>query len=290
MNCEDKPLAGIKVVTLAQNIPGPIAARKLIAMGASVIKIEPPQGDPLATICPSWYRSLCEGQLVCRLDLRADSDHRKICDYLKECDLFLTSIRPSSLVHLSLEWDKLHSRFSRLCQVAIIGYPAPDHNRPGHDLNYLASLGLLSPPHVPSTLLADLAGAVQAVNSALLLLFARERRGISGYAEVSLSESAEIYAEPLRYGLTGTEGIVGGGSPRYNLYETRDGWIAVAALEHHFWDTLTKNLGIIQPDPEYEELRRVFLTKTSREWEEWAISLDIPITAIRNIVNKDRSL
>ena len=70
---------------------------------------------------------------------------------------------------------------------------------------------------------ADIAGAQEVVTTALTLLLARERGNPSGYAEVSLADAAEPFAEPLRQGLTTPGGPLGGGLPGYNLYETKDG-------------------------------------------------------------------
>lgn len=278
---DNKPLTGIRIVTLALNVPGPVAVQRLQHLGASVIKIEPPSGDPLAEICQPWYETLCVGQTVLSLNLKDAQDHKKLEDLLEDCDLFLTSTRPSSLRHLSLTWSEIHTRFPKVCQVALIGYSYPDENRAGHDLIYRASLGLLSPPHLPQTLLVDIAGAERLVSTALTLLFARERGGEAGFREIALSECAEILTVPRGYGLTTPDGILGGGSPRYNLYETREGWIAVAALEMHFWLALTGGLGLTGDDIRYEDLREKFLAKTAAEWETWAISHDIPLTALR---------
>ncbi len=281
MKSEQKPLDGIKVVSIALNAPGPVAAAKLYRMGASVTKVEPPDGDLLAKLCPPWYESLCAGQMVIRLDLKTTSGRAEIGALLEESDLFLTSMRPSALNHLSLDWPAVNSRYPRLCQVAIVGYVSPDQNKAGHDLTYLAPLGLLSPPHLPRTLPVDLAGAERAVSSALALLYARERGRGAGYTEVALIEGAEIFAEPLRYGITAPGGMLGGGLPQYNLYETRQGWIAVAALEPHFWHRLTSELGTNQANTTYEELRKVFLTKTAPEWDAWAALHDLPVAAVK---------
>jgi len=54
----DPPLRGVRVLTLAVNLPGPAAASRLCAMGVSVIKVEPPGGDPLALRCPGYYEDL----------------------------------------------------------------------------------------------------------------------------------------------------------------------------------------------------------------------------------------
>jgi alpha-methylacyl-CoA racemase len=280
MNNENTPLHNIKVVSLALNLPGPAAAQKLSSLGASVTKIEPPDGDPFEKMSSRWYEVLCTGQNVMRLDLKNLRDRETFESLMKECDIFLTSSRPSALDRLSLGWADIHPRYPRLCQVAIVGYPAPDQNKAGHDLTYMAAVGLLLPPNMPLTFLADLAGAERAVSSALALLYVRERGNGSGYAEVALSESAENFAVPLRYGLTVPGGLLGGALPQYNLYETREGWIAVAALEDHFLSRFAKELGLQVSGIKYEELREIFLTKTALEWEAWAISLDLPIAAV----------
>ncbi|MCX5810738.1 MAG: CoA transferase [Proteobacteria bacterium] len=281
MNSVDKPLYGIKVLTMALNVPGPVAALKLNSLGASVTKVEPPEGDHFEKLCSPWYKALCAGQRVIRLNLKSTGDREEMESLLAESDIFLTSIRIAALDHLSLSWNDIHYRHPRLCQVAMVGYPPPDDSKAGHDINYLATLGLLSPPHLPLTLLADLAGAERAVSCALALLYAREQGKGAGYGEVSLSESAHIFAEPLRYGLTAPGGILGGGLPQYNLYETKQGWVAVGALEPHFWDKLTKDLGLGRPDASCEDLGAIFITKTAFEWESWATSLDLPIVALR---------
>lgn len=276
----DEPLNGIHVVSLALNIPGPVAIQKIRLLGASVTKVEPPGGDPFAVLCPPWYKTLSDGIRVIRLDLKQNEGHREMEQLLENADLLLTSTRPSALQHLKLQHSDLHMRFPRLCQIALIGYPAPDRNRAGHDLIYRASQGLLSPPKMPRTLLVDITGAEQIVSAALTLLFARERGGEAGYREIALSACADKYAESSRYGLTIPGGILGGGSPQYNLYETRLGWLAVATLETHFWQRLTTELGI-SDEAGYDELREIFFTRTAREWEDWATLLDLPIAAVR---------
>src|SRR5438067_11112615 len=219
-----RPLGGIQVVSLALNVPGPAAAARLCRLGAAVAKVESPGGDPLASGCPVWYEELCAGQEVVRLDLK-DADGRAALDGLLDgADLLLTSSRPAALDRLGLSWPDLHVRFPRLVQVAIVGHAAPHQEVPGHDLTYLASVGLLVPPQVPRTLLADLAGAERAVSAALALLYARER-GHGGYAEVALAEVAATFAAPLRHGLTAAGGHLGGGFAGYRLYPAQEGWI-----------------------------------------------------------------
>ena len=273
------PLTGLKIVTLAINLPGPVAAGRLRDLGASVTKVEPPDGDPLARGCPDWYRALHVNVTVVRLDLKAPADRERLNPILADSDLLLTSSRLAALERLGLAWAVVHQEFPRLCQVAIIGHAPPDENRPGHDLTYQATLGLVSPPEMPRALIADLGGAEEAVSTALSLLLARERGAEAGFAQVSLATAAARFALPHQHGLTLGSGLLGGGWPGYNLYRAADGWIAVAALEPHFAERLRFELGVEAFTK--QAIADAFGRRTAAEWEAWAATRDLPIVAVR---------
>jgi alpha-methylacyl-CoA racemase len=278
---EHLPLADMRVLTLAVNLPGPVAASRLRDMGAAVIKVEPPGGDPLARMCPGYYAELSAGQEVVSLDLKAREGRAALYDYLENMDLLLTASRPAALGRLGLSWPGLRARFPRLCQVAIVGYPPPYENAPGHDLTYQARFGTLSPPGMPPVLVSDMAGAERAVSAALYLLFARERGRGAGYEQVALSEAAMSFAGPLRWGLTASGGVLGGGFPGYGLYRAQGGYVALAALEKHFWERLLEELGV--EGDERRDLERIFQTRTAEQWEEWAEERDLPLAAVRDV-------
>jgi len=258
------PLSGLRILTLAVNLPGPVAASRLWAMGASVVKVEPPGGDPLAWLCPGYYEDLSAGQEVVRLDLKEHDDRASLDDLLGKSDLLLTSSRPAALGRLGLSWSESHARFPGLCQVAIVGHPPPDEDAPGHDLTYQARFGTLSPPEMPPVLVADLAGAERAVSAAISLLFARERGHGAGYELVALSEAARSFAGPLHRGLTTPGGVLGGGFPGYGLYRACEGHVALAALEPHFWERLLQELGV---KGDRQDLEQIFETRTAEQWE-----------------------
>ena len=274
-----KPLAGIAVITLATNLPGPAAAALLCNFGASVTKVEPPGGDAMAQFCPSWYRALSAGQQIISLDLKNPAHFGRFEKLLAKTDLLLTASRPAALERLSLGWKRIHRKFPALCQIALVGHAAPRDHVPGHDLTYLAGVGLLEPPAMPKTLLADLASAERLVSTGLALLLARERTGSGRYAQVPIADVAGDFSKPLRYGVTSPDGMLGGGAPGYNVYRTSDGWIAIAALEPHFWKNLQTELGV--KNANYTLLAERFLTRSSDEWERWAAERDLPIAAVR---------
>ena len=265
-------VAGRRVVTLAINVPGPVAAARLRELGATVTKVEPPDGDPLAQSAPEWYRELAGGDVV-RLDLKASAGGARFDDLLARADLLLTAQRPSALARLGLAWPQLHERFPRLAQVAIVGERSAE--RPGHDLTYLAKRGLVEPPKLPRTLAADLLGAERAVTASVTALSSPE----PPYVEVALADAAELLAQPLRHGLTAAHGILGGGFPGYGLYETSDGWIAVAALEPRFQQRLATGLGL--DELTRDGLATAFGTRTAAAWADWAAEHDLPAEQVR---------
>ena len=275
------PLRGIRVVTLALNVPGPVAAARLVDLGAEGIKVEPPSGDPLKAVAAPWYDVLTRKQTVIALDLKNQDDRGKLDGYLEQAGLLLTSFRPSALRRLQLDWESVHARHPRLCVVNMIGYPPPNEEIPGHDLTYQAGLGLLRPPELPVTLHADMAGAERAVNVALALLMNFSKTGRAEQASVSLYEAIRDFAGPLTAGLTRKGGVLGGGFPLYGVYRSSDGWVAVAALEPGFIKGLSAELNL-SPNPR-SELEDIFKTRTSAEWERWAKELDLPVKAVFSI-------
>lgn len=272
-------LRGVRLVTLAVNAPGPVAASRLSSLGATVVKVEPPDGDPLQKYCPRWYQDLIGSQKIRRLNLKESEDRAMLDHLLAKTDLLLTANRPAVLQNLSLGWKDLHAKFPELCHVALVGHAAPHQNMPGHDLTYLARLGLVVPPTLPVTLWADLASAERLLSTSLNVLLARQKSRTGIYREVIIEEMAREFAAPLRYGLTAAGGLLGGGLAYYNLYCASDGWVAVAALEPHFSRKLQKELQLKTCG--YKQLQSVLRTRTACEWERWAAKHGLPLVVVR---------
>jgi crotonobetainyl-CoA:carnitine CoA-transferase CaiB-like acyl-CoA transferase len=260
------------------NVPAVVAGGRLAGLGAAVVKIEPPAGDPVDRAAPAWYAEETACQTVLRLDLKSEAGRAAVEAELARADALLTALRPAALERLGLGREALAERFPRLVQVAIVGFPAPRENVAGHDLTYAAALGLLDPPSLPKVLVADLAGAERAVSALLALLLARERGRSGQVAEVALSDAAEAFAVTFRHGLTAPGGQAGGGDAFYRLYEAADGWIAVAALEPHFRGRLVAELGLAGDDA--AALAAAFRRRNAAEWQAWAEAHDLPIAAV----------
>lgn len=273
------PLHGIRVVSLCINTPGPVAASRLQRLGAGLIKVEPPSGDPLKAFAPAWYESLAHAQTIITLDLKDPAARDQLNELLSRADLLLASFRPSALKRLGLDWESIRHSHPKLCFVGIIGDPPPREEKSGHDLTYLASAGLVTPPELPATLFADLAGAERCVSQALALLLKFSRTGEAGCDFVSLYECAQELAAPITAGLTVRGNVLGGGSPFYGLYETNEGWVAVAALEPRFAEKLLTEFDLSKAD--HAEFARIFRQRSALAWERWAAERDIPIVAVR---------
>jgi crotonobetainyl-CoA:carnitine CoA-transferase CaiB-like acyl-CoA transferase len=273
-------LRGLRVVSMALNLPGPAACARLRDLGATLAKVEPLAGDPFEQFCPAWYRRLHAGMEVHRIDLKSPEGRATMERSLHGADVFITAQRPAALARLGLDADHLAARHPRLCHVAVTGHAPPDEGVAGHDLTYLAVHGLVTPPALPPTLFADMAGAERIVSTALALVHARDREGRGHSTAVPLAEVAAALAQPRDQGLTRSGALLGGGFAGYNLYAARGGWIAVAALEPHFESKLAEALGIDKLTA--EALGRCFEENTAAHWEAWARRLDLPIVAVRS--------
>lgn len=268
----------LRVLALATNVPGPLAARALAADGAQVVKVEPPHGDPLALAAPSWYEAIAGAMDVERLDLKTSGARARLEELLAESDLLVTTLRPRALERLDLAWKHLHERHPRLAHVAIFGEAEANADRAGHDLTYQAQAGLVDPPSMPRSVFADLFAAERAVAVAYRVLLQRERSGAGVRADVSIAQSAVELAQPLLHGLTSPDGPLGGALPVYRMYATRDGWIALAALEPHFQAHLREALQVSEVNAAL--LRERFLQETCAHWEDLARRFDLPLCAV----------
>ena len=270
-------LDGVVVVSLAINLPGPLTAARLTKLGAHVTTVLPPSGDPIALYQPEWFADLHAGQDLVTLDLKSPDGIVELDALLANADILITSSRPSSLARLGLDPETVSKKHPRLCQIAIVGESGVNAENPGHDLTYQAINALVSPPAMPITLIADMAGSERAAQIAVATLLHRERTGEATHQEVALADATYDMAEPNRRGLTKPGGGLGGGLGLYAIYETQEGWIALAAIEPHFAQRTMSELNV---DASVEAFAQVFKTKTATQWEQWAKEIDIPLVAI----------
>lgn len=267
-------LAGISVVSLAVNLPGPLAAHRLQRLGARVVKVEPPSGDPLAAVARSWYDELAAGQQVVTLDLKSPAGRGEFDALLAEVDVLITAMRPSAADRLGVA--EFRSRHRRLSQVEIVGYDGGRADESGHDLTYQAAHGTLTPGIAPMVPVIDLLGAERVVWEALLALRERDRTGSGGLRRVVLDAAAADAGAAIRHGLLGPGAPLGGADPAYGSYATADGHIAVAAIEPHFRKRLYDELGA----DDHDGLAAAFASRSTAGWVEFGDRVDVPIARV----------
>jgi crotonobetainyl-CoA:carnitine CoA-transferase CaiB-like acyl-CoA transferase len=272
------PLAGVRVVSMAANVPGPVAVARLVAQGATALKVEPPSGDYLAFASRSWYDQLAAGVERRTLDLKTEAGQAALWAALAEADVFVMSQRPSALARLGLAPEVLRARAPRLCVVRIVGGDGAEADTAGHDLTYEAEAGLVQPPALPASIWVDMATGERAAMMACALLVSRGRTGQGGVADVSMAEVARRIAEPRVHGLTVPSGVLGGALPQYALYRTADGWVALAALEPQFLARVAEGLALDEVTA--EALAAAFATRSTAAWVAWARERDIPLAAV----------
>ena len=285
-------LHGVRVLSLALNLPGPAALMRCRRMGASCVKLEPPSGDPMGHYNPAAYAELHEGVKVGTADLKASQGQKLLHAELAKTDVLLTSFRPAALPALGLEWKALHAKYPSLCQVAIVGAPGARADEPGHDLTYLADNGLVPGLELPATLYADMSGSLmasEAVLKAALHQSARyagsgENHPVGQFYEVALSDAAAYIGLPRAWGLTQPGGAVGGAHAGYRVYACKDGRVAVAALEPHFAAALCAAAGVAASDMKAmfapatrEAIAAFFAGQTRSELDRLAKEKDIPL-------------
>ncbi|MDJ0318816.1 MULTISPECIES: CoA transferase [Arthrobacter] len=266
------PLAGIVIVTVAINLPGPLAASRLAELGARVIKVEPLQGDPLRSVAPGWYDELVAGQEVISLDLKDPSSRSSFEELLAQADVLLTSMRPSALNRLNLgETLRNHG----IALVEIVGHDGPLSEQPGHDLTYQAAHGTLLPPDLPLIPVADLLGSERAVVATLMALRQKDQGVKEIHEKVVLDVAAHAAAAGVRHGLTSPGAILGGAVPTYGIYQSADGYIAVGALEPHFAARLQTHIGSTR-----EEITREFASQPNSHWAALGQAHDLPLVPV----------
>ena len=244
-----QPLQGVRILSLALNLPGPAALWRCADMGADCKKLEPlaPGGggaDPMGLYCPSAYAQMHERVQTQQADLKAEAGQQALHALLAETDVLLTSFRPSALTKLGLGWEALQQRYPQLSLVRVVGSTGELADVPGHDLTYQAEAGLVHSTQLPPSLFADMAGALMASEAVLKAMLISSRSGRGVFQEIGLAQAAQWLSLPWHWGLTQPEGDVGGAHAGYQIYPCADGIVAVAALEPHFALRLCEAAGL----------------------------------------------
>ena len=264
-----QPLKGIRVLDFSTLLPGPLATLILAEAGAEVIKVERPgRGDEMRSYTPKLgkdsvnFALLNRGKRSLAIDLKAAGAIEKLKPLIESADVVVEQFRPGVMDRLGLGYEALRKINPRIVYCAITGYGqhGPRADLAAHDLNYVAESGMLAltqgadgAPVLPAALVADIAGGTYpAVINILLALRERERTGEGCKLDVAMADNLfTLIYWGLGNGLAAGEwpkpggDLVTGGSPRYNIYRTRDDrFLAAAPLEQKFWETFCELLEV----------------------------------------------
>jgi alpha-methylacyl-CoA racemase len=263
-----QPLAGLLVLDFTTLLPGPLATLLLAEAGAEVIKIERPGGEDMRHYQPRFdgesamFALLNRGKQSLVIDLKGVVGRDALTQLLMRADILVEQFRPGVMARLGLGYEAVRAINPKLIYCSITGYgqTGPRADEAGHDLNYIGHTGLLAlnpgptdRPVVPPALIADIAGGTMpAVLNILLALRQRDRTGEGAYLDIAMTDAMFSFAgHALASGHAAGEfpGMGGarlsGGSPRYQLYPTRDGkLVCCAALEQKFWGVFTATIGL----------------------------------------------
>ncbi|AMN42015.1 CaiB/BaiF CoA transferase family protein [Rhodoplanes sp. Z2-YC6860] len=263
-----QPLSGLLVLDFTTLLPGPLATLMLAEAGAEVIKIERPGGEEMRHYEPRFdgesamFAQLNRGKTSLVLDLKSAADCAKLKPLLARADILVEQFRPGVMTRLGFGYDAVRAVNPKLIYCSITGYgqSGPRAAEAGHDLNYIGHTGLLAlnpgPPDrpvVPPALVADIAGGtLPAVMNILLALRQRDHTGEGCHLDIAMTDGMFTFASHALAAGHATGQFPGmggarlsGGSPRYQIYPTRDGkFVCCAALEQKFWEAFTEAIGL----------------------------------------------
>jgi len=285
------PLKGVKVVELAGIGPGPHACMILADLGADVIRVDRPGG---ASIGGGSTDILNRGRPSIALNLKDPRAVETVLQLVAEADILVEGMRPGVTERLGLGPDDCLARNPKLVYGRMTGWgqDGPWAQAAGHDMNYIAITGALyglgqdkSRPHFPNNLVGDFGGgSTYLVIGLLAALLEAKVSGAGQVVDAAIVDgTAHLNAMGAAFtvsGLQGEErlsGLLDGGTPYYDIYETADGrHMSVGALEPQFYAELVEKLGVEAPDrydpKNFPELRRVltdaFKQRTQAEWAE----------------------
>ena len=285
------PLRGVKVVEIAGIGPGPHACMILADLGADVIRIDRPGGGIFGM---GKKDLLNRGRPSVALDLKQPAAVETVLALVEGADVLVEGMRPGTLERLGLGPDACRARNPRLVYGRMTGWgqDGPWSQAAGHDMNYIAITGALhglgqdrARPHFPSNLVGDFGGGSTYLVIGILAALLEARAGGQGQVVDAAIVDGTAHLNAMASGFaamgldTGTRrsGLLDGGTPWYDLYETADGrHLSVGALEPQFWADLVGRIGVELPDrddPAHHDALRAALTarfkeKTQAEWAE----------------------
>lgn len=233
--------------------PAPYAAQLLQEMGADVLKVEPPAGDPMRTY-PLLFAEVAAGKRSIALDLKSEADRVRCVDLAAEADVVLEGYRPGVAARLGVGPSQLMAVNPKLVYVSVSGLGAtgPLALVPGHDINYVAWSAALThrngtPPHELPLPIADCSAGMAAALAAVAGWTRALRTGEGSFVDIAMTDVLATWA-----GLPG-QNVVDGAVKEaptmcaYGIFPVADGYVTLGiTTEDGFWDALCRAVGLAQ--------------------------------------------
>ena len=296
------PLADIKVVDFSALIPGPFTTAILADLGADVIKVEPPRGDPARSLLPAVFHAANRNKRSIALDLKHAQAKPVIERLARWADVVIEGNRPGVGKRLGIDYASLSASNPALiyCSLSGFGQNGPWRDKPGHDIGYVGASGGLSypgswlgKPARSSIPIADMQGGSFGTIAILAALHERGRSGRGSELDLSLYEAA-LFCAALRHGIADETDARAHIWPVNDLFETADGSVLILGIvEQHFWDNFRAAVRRMEPavmDPKFDTdpsrrkhgdelsrlLKKLFLQKSAQQWHDLLEPLDVP--------------
>ena len=304
-----KPLEHITVVDMTVNVPGPFCSTVLGDLGASVVKVEPPGGDPLRH-SPGMWTGINRGKRSVVLDLKTEEGRDVLGRLAQSADIVLEGWRPGVAKRLGADYGQLSAENPGLvyCSISGFGQDGPWSQRPGHDVNYLALSGYMGAQiavegraWAPPILVSDLVSGLYAAIAALAAVTGATHSGQGAYIDLSMADSALSLLAPEIGRMT--EGETGDVKPNvtfiphYGVFPCKDGrWFSLGIVhEDHFWDRfceaadidslagLTFQERLDRGEEVAGAVHAAFLTRTAADWEGILQKTDVPAAMVSEL-------
>lgn len=314
----EKALANVRIIDLTRALAGPYGSMILGDLGAEIIKVEAVgskrenTGGTAFKGQDAYNMSINRSKKSITLDTRTEKGREILYELVKISDVVFDNFRPGVLERLKMDYETLKKINPRIisCSISGFGPRGPYRDRPAYDVIIQALTGVMSitgepdrPPVRCGIALSDQGAGMFAAHGILAALYARERTGVGQKVETSLFEAtiAQIAYEASIYYVSGeVPGPVGSGHrilPVYQAFETRDGYVSIAAVGDKY-PPLFKALGQedLLTDPRFTGpatlenkkervsiIQEIFLTKTTEEWMRLLIEADVPCGPVNTL-------
>jgi crotonobetainyl-CoA:carnitine CoA-transferase CaiB-like acyl-CoA transferase len=313
-------LSGARILDLTHMLAGPYGSMIMGDLGAEIIKVEPPEGDPMRKMGPHflagesvYYLSTNRSKQSIALNLQDARGRKVFYDLVKVCDVIYENFRPGVAQKLGIDYATLKRINPRIicCSISGFGQSGPYRDRPAFDIAIQGLSGAMSitgTKEMPARMgiaMGDLAGGMYAAFAVASALYHREKTSEGSYIDLALLDSlVSLLTYVAQYYLY--DGIVPGpqGTEHmfvvpYQRFKATDGFLVIAAFTEKFWQGLCRALALphLIDDPRFinNDARRMhkdglipiladaFATRSMAEWAQRLDTESVPWGPINTV-------